>query len=133
MVKCNYKRIPRRKLCTGDLRYRITLEERTLTPPLVGQDVPTETFTVLKSLWSGVETVRGTRRFFGVNIEKSATHLFPIRYNPELPLLDGDNFFVHFKDRYFRILRVTNDNEEEYFHILQCAERGEDDKAAARA
>lgn len=133
MSKCKIKNLDRVKLCTGDLNNRISIEERVLTPPVLGESSPVETFTVIKSVWAGVQTSRGTRRFYGVNIEASATHLFYIRYNPELPLLDGDNYFIHYKSRYFRILRVTDNDEEEYFVILQCVERGEDDKTASTA
>lgn len=133
MGKCKIKNLDRVKLCSGDLSNRISIEERQLTPPVLGESSPIETFIVIKSVWAGVQTVRGTRRFYGVNIENAATHLFFIRNNPELPLLDGDNYFVLFKNRYFRILRVTDNDEEEYFTILQCVERGEESKTASTA
>lgn len=133
MVVCKSRRIPLTKVCAGDLTDPIQIVRRDLTPPALGQGKPSETFSVISSPWAGVETVRGTRRFFGINIEKSATHLFIIRYNPELPLLDSDNYFVNFKARYFRIVRVTNNDEEDWFMILQCAERGEDNKEASEA
>lgn len=133
MARCTIKNLGTVKLCSGDLNHWISIQERVLTPPALGESTPIETFTEIKPVWAGVQTTRGTRRFYGINIESNATHLFIIRYNPELPLLDGDNYFINYKNRYFRILRVTDNDEEEYFSILQCVERGQDDKTASTA
>ena len=82
-------------------------------------------FTTVKNVWAFAETTRGTRRFKGVSIEDDATHLFYIRYDADFFPLDGDNFFILFDARRFRILRVTVSDEDRLYMVVQCNETGE--------
>lgn len=130
MPICVTKRLKRTKLCSGDLTSYIAIEERVLQAPLPGQSEPQEVFTLLKNVWAGKEEIRGINRFFNVNIEEGATDFFFIRDDPDLNELDSGNYFVHYEDKYYRILRVETDD---YNIVLQCVERGLDTQEATEA
>ena len=130
MAKCAYKRHVSTRVCSGDLHHYITLQSRALQPAPIGGVVSTG-FTTVKSVWAFSETTRGTRRFKGVNVEDNATHLFYIRYDADFFPLDGDNFFILFDSRRFRILRVTEADENKLYMVVQCCETGQSSQAGS--
>lgn len=125
-MSCAKKKIKETKLCIGDLNSLIQIQERRL-PQItdVEDSEPSFIFTTILSTWSAVETVRGTSRFSNVNIEGLTTHLFWIRYNPNLSIPENGNTFVLFKSRYFRIIRVTNSNEQDEWLMIEASDRGD--------
>lgn len=135
MSECTYKRTKRIKICTGDLIEYIGIYERSLQPTTIGQLITEEQFTLTKNIWSAIETVKGTRRFNQVDIDSKATHLFIARFDQDFTLLnyDSDNYFINFNERYFRIISVKNNNEQDFFSVFQTIERGSDTKEATRA
>lgn len=129
---CNKFRSKSRKLCSGDLKDLIEIQQRVLKPPQPGQMSGTEIFTTIKSVWAFANTVRGTSRFASVNIDENATHLWYIRYDPDLDIETKNNFILY-ESRRFSIIDVTNDDENDNFLIIQTRETGDDDKEAASA
>lgn len=125
---CAFKRSKRQRLCSGDLDRYIEIQVRTLGAPPLGGGEATMTFTELKKVWAFIETLGGlfggSRRFSGINIEDGATHLFYVRYDPDIFPLDSDNNFILYASRRYRILRVTEHNENQWYMILQCEETG---------
>ncbi|MFC3816566.1 hypothetical protein [Lysobacter sp. GCM10012299] len=133
-MSCAVKRIKHVRLCSADLRHQIDIVRRSLsgvTPADIGAS-PVEFVPVVLGRWAGIETVQGTSRFTGVNINPKATHLFYVYYDPALSLhLEHGNSFVQFEGRNMRVLEVTEFNEQKEFTIIQCTERGEGDASQA--
>ena len=132
-MACIKKTIPTVKICTSDLRHRITIQTRSLGANKVGEFNPSEVFTTLSSQWAGVETPNGTSKFLGVNIDKSTTHIFIVRYNSTISSLEVANNFILFGTRRMRILSVKNMNEDNIFLAIECNERGLSSKDATEA
>jgi head-tail adaptor len=95
------------------------------TPPL--------TLTSLKFVWAGLNTVSGTARFDGVNVEDRPTHIFTARYDDEIMALEEGNNFIRFKSRLFRILDAKINDEDDIFIDIVTTERGIDTQLAALA
>lgn len=133
MPKCVKKRIPRIEICAADLNKKIAIQRRVLEPPLPGDVQPILTFIDIANPWAAIETPTGASKFLGVNINDGTTHIFIVRYRALISALEVGNNFVLFNDRRFRILNVTNMNEDNIFLAIECTERGEDDKDANEA
>lgn len=133
MPKCVRKRINRIEICAADLNKKIAIQERVLSAPSPGSTQPFLTFTDIATPWAGVETPRGASKFLGVNINDETTHIFIVRYRTLLDDLEVGNNFILFKERRFRILNVTNMNEDNIFLAIEATERGDDDKDANEA
>lgn len=133
MAKCIRKRIPKVKICVGDLRHKIEIQTRSLSANKVGEFNPQETFSLVVTSWAGVETPNGSSKFLGVNINEDTTHIFVMRYSSVIANLEVANNFLLFKSRRMRILSVSNMNEDNIFLAIECTERGDDSKAASEA
>lgn len=78
MAKCKRIRIAHRKYCAGDLRERITLQDRDIVEPF---DINfTEEFTNPVVVPAAVQTVQGVSFFDDTNTEQFTTHDFIIRF-----------------------------------------------------
>lgn len=115
------------KICVGDLKRKCTIETRSISGQNFGVTKPSMNFTVLFTGYFLIQTVKGTKRFSGVNIEKEATHIFVCRWRSSINNLDGaGGNFIRQSDKLYRVLEVTNINEESKYLLFQCAERGID-------
>ena len=126
------------KICAGDLNKQISVLRRTLQPPRMGLSASESTFETIETPWSKIVTVRGSRRYNGVNIDKSTTHLFECRYQPELMMLDGDGeIFISLENvnitNYYKVLEITNVDEQNVKLIFQCTNRGDSEKEGSNA
>ena len=133
MAECVKKRIPRVKICAGDLRNKISIQTRALGGNRPGQNNPGPTFTTIFQPWAGVETPNGRSKFLGVNINEDTTHIFIVRFDSTISGLEVANNFVLFGTRRMRILSVKNMNEDNYFLAIECTERGLSTKDATEA
>lgn len=133
MGKCVKKRIPIVKICAGDLRDKITIQNRSLDPVRPGQINPSESFTTLFQPWAAVETPNGRSKFLGVAINEDTTHIFIVRFDTTIQELEVANNFILFRTRRMRILSVKNMNENNYFLAIECTERGLSTKDATEA
>jgi hypothetical protein len=133
MTICNKKRFKKTQLCRGDLRHRIQIVSRALQPANYNQTEPQELITVLYTVSAGIETLRGTSKFDGVNIDQKATHLFYIIYSSRYENLEHGNNFVKHRGKLYRLLNTTEFNEDRQFFILQCTERGDETLEANQA
>lgn len=129
-----HRRFNRTKACAGDLRHVITIQSRTLPPASFdASDQPEPVFTSVRDVYAGVETVQGTRRWNGTNIDKRTTHLFFVRRDPAIENIDTGNNFIMFDSRRFRIFAITREAEDPYLLRIQAAERGDATVQAANA
>lgn len=123
-------RRPNRVSCIGDLRDRVTLHDRTLTPPVSGSVDATEKFAPAILAWAKIKTITGKTIFTGANVDVALTHEITIRFDSTitsetwLELLDGTLLDIV----------ATEDLEERHqFLVLRCTERGASTLRASQA
>ena len=119
----------RRKICSGDLRDRIQLQDREITEPNFGEVDFGEDFTSVDA-WAMIETTAGRTFFDGVNVDVAISHRIVIRYDSRITsewfvLLDGDTRL--------KIIDVEDlEHRHEYLRLL-CSERGSSTFEATKA
>lgn len=135
MAKCSRRRFNREKICAGDLRHTCSIQERSLAGSIPSQLTPVEQFVdVISSARCAIQTIESTRRRFnGINIEKNATHLFIFRYSPSLLPIEPANHMILFRGNRYRILHITNNDEDNQYLTFQCADRGDVGRDASQA
>ena len=135
MAICRPKRFPKDKICTADLRHKVFIKLRQQRATKLGEQEAEEVFTTIASPFAAITTLRGTQRFNGINIDDRATHLFNFRYSSFLNDLDVEhgNHFIEFKNKNYRILEITNQNENNLILFFQTTERGDEDLKASDA
>ena len=126
------------KICASELNKQISVLKRTLVSAKMGETTASSSFETIETPWAKVITLRGSKRYGGVTIDEKATHLFECRYQPELILLDGDgNHFISLENppitKYYKIIEITNVDEQNVKLIFQCTERGDMTKEASNA
>jgi head-tail adaptor len=81
-----------------------------------------------------ISSVRGGNKLFaGVQIVDDATHIFCTLYSVEIRSIEQSNYFILFKARRFRILAVTNIDEQDKILVIQATERGSCNIEATKA
>ena len=113
------------QFCTADFNRRCTIETRAIAEQRFGQVSPTMGFTVLFTGYFIIQTIKGTRRFSGINIAEGATHLFLARWRQTINDLDGaGQHFIRKSGKLYRVLDITDINESNDYVLFQCTERG---------
>ena len=121
MAVCN--NIPRKntRYCVGDFRKQIEIKVRDITVPVGSSVDHGELFTDFLTVRAIVETLSGVEIFDGTNTMVGvATHQFIINFRPGVTF---ENMVV-FKGKNYRILDVTNIDEEDRFLKIRATERG---------
>ena len=124
MSKCVSIRKKKRKVCTGDMKDLITLQNRAIQGITTSDVDFTENFTEAAVVWSMIETVQGVTVFDTSNTEIVITHKFYVRYDPTVT----SETWIEFDNRKFDIVTVTNLDERKDYLLLQCRERGDKDQ-----
>lgn len=128
MARQTLKR-PSRKICVGDLRDRILLQDRDITEPTFGDVDFGEDFSSLQA-WAKVETTAGKTFFDGVNVDVAVSHRVTIRYDRRVT---AEWFVVLDDDQRLKIIDVEDfENRHEYL-VLLCTERGSTTIEATKA
>jgi SPP1 family predicted phage head-tail adaptor len=131
MATCKKIKRLSEKVCIGSLNQQIDLQVRTLAAP-TGDSVDFDLgFTVLKNVWSMVETVAGKVFFDDSNTDRSITHNFYIRYINGVEIT-AENW-ISYKGKYFDIVNVENLDEADRFLLLRATERGSTTKPVNKA
>ena len=114
--------IPRKNIryCVGDFRKEIEIKVRDITVPVGSSVDHGELFTDFLTVRAIVETLGGVEIFDGTNTIGVATHQFIIDFRPGVTF---ENMVV-FKGKNYRILDVTNIDEEDRFLKIRATERG---------
>jgi len=129
MPKCISIRRKKRDVCIGDMRDKIIVQTRTITPPGAGGADFTEVFNLDKTVWALIETRDGKEIFDGTALKGIATHYMYIRYLSTLTF-EG---WVKYKSKYYNIIDVQNLEERDEFMLLRCSERGTTDNLSNQA
>lgn len=115
------------QFCTADFNRKCTIELRAIADQKFGTTTPNMGFTVAFTGYFIIQTIRGTRRFSGVNIDENATHFFLARFRPSINNLDGaGQHFIRHGTKLYRVLEITNINEANNYILFQGTERGID-------
>ncbi len=120
-MSCKIIKAKSTKVCIGDMRHKIKINVRTLTPPSNGDVDFDEVLSGTVEVWAALITTSGKEVFDGTNLKGIATHIFYIR------ALTGQTAedWVEFKGEYYRILSVENYREDDRFQELMCNVRGD--------
>ena len=71
---------PRRRPTTGDLRHRITIQNRSITPPDLNEYDLDHDFETHREVWASVETISGETIFDGVQGDDVVSHQITFRW-----------------------------------------------------
>ena len=132
MAKCVKLQRTKTQVCSGNLNKYIEIFERKIGAPInsLGSEPDyLENFILLYSLWAMVQTPRGPNIFDSVNIDKSLTTIFYIRF---VPNITAQNWVVYDNERY-QIIRVTNMEKNNLSLKLECVLKGAISKEATKA
>ena len=84
-----------KKICIGDLKYRITIQLRDIKAP---SNIDfSEEYTDIATVWSYVKVISDYFRFDKTNLNDGATHIFYIRYRTDI---DINNWILYKAQRY---------------------------------
>ena len=120
MAICQKIRIKKRQFCVGDLRERITLQDRDIQPP--GDINFTESFTAPLIVSAAVKTLSGVEIFDNTNIVRIATHDFIIRFQFGIT----QEKWILWRNERYDILVVENLEGRNQWLKLRSAVRGAD-------
>lgn len=116
-----------KKYSIGDMRERITIHTRTVTPPDFNSASFTETYDAGTEDWASVETPnRGVSTFSGVNVPDGTTHVFVVRFDA---VWSSENIVRWEGDAYEIIDTMDPDKRQQYVE-LYCNLLGDQTKAA---
>lgn len=111
---------------TGAMDCYVTIYDRQIIPP---QGTDNTDFNIQfvnpYNTWGYFKSRKGILTLDDANIADDVTDLFFMRYNPDI-LITSEKW-LQYKDKYFRIEKVTNLNHDDRFLMLELKERGEDD------
>ena len=100
----------------GDLRHRITIEEKNYTSDGLGGQV--EAWQEVLSCWANIKPVRMTEAYLAQQVGAEISHRVTIRYCSEIKA----GMRVIYGDRIFNIVGVIDEEERKRFLTLTCKE-----------
>lgn len=119
------------KLSVGDMRERVSLKERSITPPDFNSASFTENYIQIAEVWAVVETKdfssSGQVLFAEVNDpDARPSHRISIRYRDDIT----SETRISWRDELYEILPVTNFEERNGYLMLDCKLMGSDTREA---
>ena len=120
--KCIKLKRRKEQACIAAMNERIDIELRQIVAvktEIVDFD---EEFINRRTVWASVDTKGGTQFFDENNILQIISHVFIIRFIPDVTFED----FVIFKNIRYRIVQVENLQQSDTYYRLRCTVRGTD-------
>lgn len=114
------RRVTRRrrlkKYGVGDMRERITIHTRVITPPTFNSSQFSETYDAGIDEWASVETPNnGVSSFSGVNVPEGATHIFVVRFDSSF----STENIVRWEGDAYKILKTNDpDKRQQYLEFF---------------
>lgn len=127
MPQCQKLRKRKRQFCVGDLRDRITIQNRSITPPSSGVDFD-ETFTNESEIDAVVNTVTGKTYFDDVGVGTNITHEIGFRFDETVTA----ESWILFNGRRLDILDLEDLDERHMWYRARCVDRGLVTKEASK-
>ena len=114
--KVKYRKL--QKYSIGDMRHRVTLHTRVITPPNYANAEFTETYDVGVEDWAFVETPttvgKGIAVFNGVNVPPKTPHIFVIRFDSAIT---KENV-IRWEGDSYKILKTNDpDKRQQYLEL----------------
>jgi len=128
-MTCKTLGFPKKKICSGDLNKRITIQSRSLGKGDFTEVEITETFTDIANVWAAFETVSGFKAFNSVGTNQQGpdqtvgTHRFYVRFQPSTSSVTSENW-VEFKSQKYKAITVENLDENDEFIAITCIKKG---------
>lgn len=113
------------KICTGDLRYQITIKSRTKSATNTSAVEPNLTLADVATIWALQKSVNGEEIFNGTDIVSKITDEFYIRYNPSL-IITKTNIVGSNGSLYNIEDIIPNLEGRRQLTVLRCSKRGTD-------
>ena len=119
------KRQKIRRPLLGDMRHRIEIRTRSITPPSVDGVDFGESFVTTNTVYAALDTVTGEQLFDGTNVEISGiTHIFTIRSISGLT----EEKWIDYKGNRYDIKSIETFDARGLFMKLRCVLRGDKTK-----
>ena len=120
-----------KKYAIGDMRERITIHVRTLTPPTYDDSSFTESYDTGVEDWAELTTPEAYEsgaidKFDDVNIAPGTTHIFTVRFDSAWT---AENIIVWNND-YYKVLKTRDPDGRSEYTEFQCRLLGDDDYEA---
>jgi len=113
----------RRKLCSGDMTFVISIQDRELKGAGFGTTTHTIDFTTVETIRAAIGTLKpGTEIFDGSNVAQTVTHDFFINHI-DFPAITAENWILY-DGRRFDIVNVERLDERKRYIRLRCNEKG---------
>lgn len=120
------QRRPFRHTPIGDRRELIRIHTRGITAPAFGSASFSESYDAGILTWASVTALglagSGQRLFDGVQMAVTPTHIFDIRYRPNIT---AENI-IHYQTQYYQILYVNDPENRHILLMLYAALKGDD-------
>lgn len=120
----------KRVVCIGDLNHSITLQDRSIQPPVFGEVDFQERFNLFGVVFALIKTVSGKTHFDGVSKETNITHEIYIVFDDAV---NDQTWIILDGGRRLDILEFENLDERGQFLKLTCTDRGDSSKVATGA
>ncbi len=121
----------RRKTCSGALRYRITVERRSLGHGTPGSAEPRHSYATVLTARADVKTKAGSSQFNQVEIDgEKATHVMTIRHTTIA--IDARDRVRDVRGNLYKILSIENPEMRDDQLKLYCALTGHETRIAAQ-
>ena len=128
MASCKTISRPANRICIGDLKSKVTLYVRQLTQSNTGLD--DVDYAIAQNteitVFARIDTTRGGEYFDGVNQNIRPTHRIYIRWRTDLDISNG----VLVNGERLKVLNFYNLNEENRFAVIECTNRGDENRGA---
>src|SRR5574337_303208 len=111
---------------TGDLRRRISIQQRSQTLDAFGQQ-SLSWVDVLSDVPAAIESISGLEKLFAMQVQSPTTHTVTVRWHPQLAdLRQITAWRIVYRDgtitRYFNIEGAANIDERRRWIELKCTE-----------
>ena len=120
------KACARPKICSGELRHRITIERRTLGAASPGSAEAEYAYTELHNCRAQIKTKGGVSEFSKIEINgKQVSHVITIRHTSTV--IDIRDRVRDAGGNLYAILSIENQDEFNDYLVLYCARQGNED------
>ena len=124
-MACKKTKNEKKRYCLGDFRHSIRILNGKTFATTGDYDVENNTILSTRAI---VKTTSGSVFHNGVVIQTDTTHKFTIRFTQTQI---SKNYMILFKEEYYNIESIENENEDSLYLIIRASKRGDSKKESA--
>jgi head-tail adaptor len=132
MAVCQKIRRTRKIFCAASFNRTIDILTRDQLAAVDGTADPTIDLPAFATVQAMIKSNKPVEIFIGTNLKQIETHTFTIRFTPAIANINKDHT-INIDDKFFRIERIENVDQENRYFILFCTIRGDDTIVGNRA